>query len=145
MSTAHCTAPRRALGGGVLLLSGGLLLAVLCALSRAQGPTALTPDGTLGTTVTRTGTVHTIAGGSRPGNGPNLFHSFDRFSVGTNDTASFTGPAGIANILSRVTGGQRSEIDGRLQSTIPGANLYLLNPSGVLVGPNASLDISGSF
>ena len=49
------------------------------------------------------------------------------------------------NILSRVTGGQQSIIDGRLQSTIPGANLYLLNPSGVLFGPNASLDLSGSF
>src|SRR5262249_13093973 len=71
--------------------------------------------------------------------------SFDRFSIGTNDTARFSGPTGIKNILSRVTGGQQSLIDGRLQSTIPGANLYLLNPSGVLFGSNASLDISGSF
>ena len=47
------------------------------------------PDGTLGTVVTQSGTVHTITGGTRPGNGPNLFHSFDRFSVGTNDTARF--------------------------------------------------------
>jgi filamentous hemagglutinin family protein len=94
---------------------------------------------------TFTGSTHTITGGTRPNNGPNLFHSFDRFSIGTGDTVTFTGPAGIANILSRVTGGQRSEIDGRLQSTIPGANLFLLNPSGVLFGPNASLAVSGSF
>src|ERR671931_516895 len=61
------------------------------------------------------------------------------------DTATFTGPAGTANILSRVTGGQPSEIGGRLQSTIQGANLYLLNPTGVLFGPHASLEVSGSF
>src|SRR5438128_1066228 len=128
-----------------LLLSSGLLLGVLLASGQAQVTTTITPDGTLGTVITQSGTVHTITGGTRPGNGPNLFHSFERFSVGTNDTARFSGPTGIVNILSRVTGGQQSVIDGRLQSTIPGANLYLLNPSGVLFGPNATLDVSGSF
>src|SRR5262249_5956560 len=111
-----------------LLLSSGLLLGVLLASGQAQVTTIITPDGTLGTTVTQSGTVHNITGGTRPGNGPNLFHSFDRFTVGTNDTASFSGPTGIVNILSRVTGGQQSAIDGRLQSTIPGANLYLFHP-----------------
>ena len=128
-----------------LLLSSGLLLGVLLASGQAQVTTTLTPDGTLGTAVTQSGTVYDITGGTRPGNGPNLFHSFNRFSVGTNDTARFSGPTGIVNILNRVTGGQQSVIDGRLQSTIPGANLYLLNPSGILFGPNASLDISGAF
>jgi filamentous hemagglutinin family protein len=129
----------------LLLLSGSLLLGGLLASSGAEVSTSIRPDGTLGTTVTSSGTIHTITGGTRPGKGPNLFHSFDRFSVGTHDTARFRGPAGIENILSRVTGGQQSVIDGRLQSTIPGANLYLLNPSGVLFGPNATLDLSGSF
>jgi filamentous hemagglutinin family protein len=95
--------------------------------------------------VTQHGTLYDITGGTRWRNGPNLFHSFDRFSIGTGDTARFSGPAGIENIISRVTGGHLSRIDGELQSTIPGANLYLLNPSGVLFGPNASLDIGGSF
>jgi filamentous hemagglutinin family protein len=117
---------------------GGLLTPGL-----AQVTTAITPDGTLGTQVTRNGVVHTISGGTR--RGPNLFHSFDRFTVGTGDTASFIGSGVIENILSRVTGGQPSNIDGTLQSKIPGANLYLLNPSGVLFGPNASLDVKGSF
>ena len=128
-----------------LLLSSGLLCSLLLASGQAQVITTITPDGTLGTAVTQSGTVHDITGGTRPGNGPNLFQSFDRFSVGTNDTARFSGPTGIVNILSRVTGGQLSVIDGRLQSTIAGANLYLLNPSGVLFGPNAILDVSGSF
>ena len=80
-------------------LSGVLLLVVLLATSPAQVPSAITTDGTLGTTVTQNGRVYTITGGTQPGNGPNLFHSFDRFSVGTNDTARFTGPqTGIENI-----------------------------------------------
>jgi len=125
--------------------SVALLLSGLLASSQAQVPTTITPDGTVGTAVTQQGHVYTIMGGTRPGNGPNLFHSFDRFSIGTGDTARFTGPTGIENILSRVTGGQQSMIDGLLRSEILGANLYLLNPGGVLFGPNARLDVSGSF
>jgi filamentous hemagglutinin family protein len=131
--------------GRVLWLSSSLLLVVWLAVSQAQMRTTLTPDGTLGTTVTQNGNLYTITGGTRPRNGPNLFHSFDRLSVGTGDTASFTGPTGIATILSRVTGGQRSDIDGTLRSEIPGAHLFLLNPSGVLFGSNARLEMSGSF
>src|SRR5262245_3691499 len=132
------------------LLSSGLLLGVGLTRSFAQVSTAITPDGTLGTAVTQSGTLHTITGGTRPGNGPNLFHSFDRFSVGTGATASFTSAqTGIKHILSRVTGGQRSDIDGQLrtdgQLRSEGASLYLLNPAGVLFGPNASLDVSGSL
>jgi filamentous hemagglutinin family protein len=131
------------------LLSSLVLLQALLAVSQAAVTSAITSDGTLGTTVTQSGTIHIITGGARPRNGPNLFHSFDRFSVGTGDTALFSGSGqtGIVNILSRVTGRQPSEIDGRLQSTIAGANLYLLNPSGVMFGPSASnqLAVSGSF
>jgi len=67
----------RSCGGfpGRLLLAGLLLVAWL-ARSHAQVPTVLTPDGTLGTRVTPQGHLHTITGGTRPGNGPNLFHSF---------------------------------------------------------------------
>jgi filamentous hemagglutinin family protein len=125
------------------LLGGLALLQALLAVGQAAVTSAITGDGTLGTTVTPSGQSYVIGGGTLRGS--NLFQSFDRFTVGTGDTATFTGPAGTANILSRVTGGQRSEIDGRLQSTIQGANLYLLNPSGVLFGPNARLDVQGSF
>src|SRR4029077_5498413 len=77
--------------------------------------------------------------------GSNQFHSFGLFSVGTGDIASFNGPAGIQNIVSRVTGGVGSAVNGTLRSTIAGANLFLLNPAGILFGPNPALNASGSF
>ena len=124
-------------GIAVVCGSGSFLCSAWLAVSLAQVPTHITPDPSLGTTVTPQGRVHTIKGGTI--RGTNLFHSFDRFSIGTHDTATFTGPHTIANILSRVTGGQRSEIDGTLRSEIPRAHLYLLNPHGVVFGPHARL------
>ncbi len=129
----------------IVLLSGALLLRGLLTICHTQVTTAITPDGTLGTVVIQNGNIHDITGGTRPGNGPNLFHSFDRFSVGRGDTARFNGPAGIENVISRVTGGQTSSIDGQLQLTISGANLFLLNPSGAVFGTHATLNVPGSF
>ena len=77
--------------------------------------------------------------------GQNLFHSFSDFNVGNGQIASFTGPADVQNILARVTGGRPSQIDGTLHSEINGADLYLLNPRGVIFGSTARLDLSGSF
>ena len=124
------------------VVTGCILLLVLLAVSNAQVPSAITPDGTLGTVVTPEGRVFNITGGTRPDQGPNLFHSFGQFDVGTGDTAHFVGQPGIDNIIGRVTGGSESMIDGRLQSD---ASLFLLNPSGLMFGPNATLDVNGSF
>jgi filamentous hemagglutinin family protein len=124
-----------------LLISGLLLHLIIITLSHAAS--TITSDGTMGTNITQAGTTHNINGGTIKGT--NQFHSFGLFSVGTGDTASFNGPPVISNIIGRVTGGQQSVIDGILKSTITGANLYLLNPYGVLFGKNASLDLSGSF
>lgn len=77
--------------------------------------------------------------------GNNLFHSFSRFNIYNGESATFTGPDTVQNIISRVTGGESSWIDGALRSQIQGADLYLLNPWGVMFGPNARLDITGSF
>ncbi len=77
--------------------------------------------------------------------GHNLFHSFSKFNIDTNETATFTGPEHISNIISRVTGMEQSFIDGTLRSEISGANFYLLNPAGVFFGENAELDLNGSF
>lgn len=83
--------------------------------------------------------------------GENLFHSFSQFNVNTGEIASFGVSESIRNIISRITGGSESFIDGTLRSVISGtsqisaANLYLLNSSGIIFGPDAALDIGGSF
>ena len=123
------------------LISGLILQGILPTFSHAAS--TITPDGTMGTTVTQSGKIYNIDGGTI--RGTNQFQSFGLFSVGTGDTASFNGPLVISNIIGRVTGGQQSVIDGILKSTITGANLYILNPYGVLFGKNASLNMSGSF
>src|SRR3712207_2823227 len=122
-------------------LSGGLLFGALLAVSHAQ----ITLDGSLGPPGSLMGPHYTIPAEVGQIRGSNLFHSFGQFNVPTGGSATFTGPATITNILSRVTGGQPSSIDGTLRSEILGANLYVLNPSGVLFGPNARLDVSGSL
>src|SRR5919109_1856220 len=79
--------------------------------------------------------------------GPNLFHSFGLFNINTGESATFTGPSSIENVLGRVTGGSSSFIDGLLRTQFENAspNFFLLNPAGVLFGPNARLDVQGSF
>ncbi len=111
----------------------------------AQVATRITPDSSLpsNTTVNTIGEVHHIEAGTIKGN--SQFHSFDQFDLGTGEIASFNGSARIENILSRVTGGTLSNIDGTLRSTIEGANMFFLNPAGVVFGSEAKLDLTGSF
>ena len=92
-------------------------------------------------------TQYDITGGTRPGNGANLFQSFGQFGVPTNNIANFLNDSGLAtsNILGRVTGGNPSNIFGTIQTTGFGAaNLFLMNPAGIVFGPNASLNVGGS-
>jgi filamentous hemagglutinin family protein len=77
--------------------------------------------------------------------GDNLFHSFEKFSIANGATATFTGPGDIKNVISRVTGGEISHIDGTLASRVGQADLYFINPAGVMFGPNAQLDVPGPF
>jgi filamentous hemagglutinin family protein len=102
------------------------------------------PDATLPTnsTITQQGNSSLIDGGTV--RSTNLFHSFNEFSINNGNTAYFNNSLEIQNIIGRVTGGSISNIDGLIR-TNGSANLFLINPSGVVFGQNAKLGISGSF
>lgn len=102
-------------------------------------------DGTIGPSGPLTGPNYQIGAELGKQVGGNLFHSFKDFSLNSGEAATFSGPATVQNIISRVTGGNASSIDGAIRSTIPDSNFYLLNPAGVMFGPNASVDVGGSF
>jgi filamentous hemagglutinin family protein len=104
-------------------------------------------DGSLGTTVTSgNGLDFTITNGSAASG--NLFHSFQSFSLPTGGSATFdlVNTPNVSTIFSRVTGGSASKIDGLIttNATSP-VSLFLLNPNGIMFGPNAKLDLTGSL
>ncbi|AFY38531.1 filamentous hemagglutinin family outer membrane protein [[Leptolyngbya] sp. PCC 7376] len=102
----------------------------------------LLPDTSLGIESSTISAGDVIHGGATRGS--NLFHSFSDFNVNAGQAVYFANPTGIENILSRITGRNVSNIDGLLG--VDGtANLFLLNPNGIIFGENARLDISGSF
>lgn len=116
-------------------------LGILFASSRVS-VAQVTSDNTVGTQVNINGNVAEITGGETQGN--NLFHSFQNFSVSTNNEAFFNNSNDVSNIFSRVTGGNISNIDGAIRAN-GSASLFLINPAGIVFGENASLNLGGSF
>ena len=102
----------------------------------------ITSDQTTNTTINKNGNNFNILNGIQKGN--NLFHSFKEFSIPTAGSATFQNSNTIVNIINRVTGGNISNIDGLIKAN-GNANLFLINPSGIVFGENAKLDIGGSF
>jgi filamentous hemagglutinin family protein len=119
-----------------------LLVAFLAA---APVQAQIVTDGTVGPKVSLRGGEIEIGADLGTRRGDNLFHSFEKFGIATGQSATFTGPGAIKNVISRVTGGEVSNIDGKLASRVGQADLYFLNPAGVMFGPNATLDVPGSL
>src|SRR6476469_1574856 len=115
-------------------------------LSPAPSMAQLVPasDGT-NTQVTPNGNQLEITGGQLSGDRANLFHSFTQFNLDANQIANFLSNPNIQNILARINGGDASVINGLLQVSGGNSNLFLLNPSGIIFGPSASLNVPASI
>lgn len=130
-----------------LLLIWGTTLALPLSATAQRIPVA---DDTLGNErsivsgdeIIRDVPSNRIDGGAR--RGANLFHSFREFNVDAGRGAYFTNPDGVENILTRITGNSRSDILGTL-GVLGSADLFFINPNGILFGKNARLDLGGSF
>ncbi|MEG4458887.1 CHAT domain-containing protein [Microcoleus sp. N9_A1] len=118
-------------------------LLIFNTFAQAQ-PIVPAADGT-GTAVTRSGNRYDINGGSLSGDGANLFHSFGQFGLNEGQIANFLTNSAIQNILARIAGGDASLINGLITVTGGNSNLFLINPAGIVFGPNASLNVPGAF
>ncbi|TAG47769.1 MAG: filamentous hemagglutinin N-terminal domain-containing protein, partial [Oscillatoriales cyanobacterium] len=119
--------------------------------AKAEAQIVPANDGT-GTKVTPTPsgtptpqTRFDIEGGQLSNDKQNLFHSFTQFGLSPNQIANFISNPSIRNILGRINGGSPSIINGSIQLTGGNANLFLMNPSGIIFGNSASLNVPASF
>ncbi|MCT7996783.1 CHAT domain-containing protein [Laspinema olomoucense] len=130
-----------------LSLSWGIFLPLvtpIVAFSQPPQPILPAENGT-GTVVHPEGEVFHIQGGTLSSDGANLFHRFEKFGLNAGQTANFLSNPEIRNILGRVTGGDASYINGLIQVTGGQSNLFLINPAGLVFGPDAALNVPGAF
>ncbi|AWJ92905.1 hypothetical protein Sp245p_24015 (plasmid) [Azospirillum baldaniorum] len=102
-------------------------------------------DGTMGPLRTLSGSTMIIPESLGTRAGPNLFHSFEKFEVRADQAARFRGGEDVQRVITRVTGKEPTRIYGNLSSDIKSADLYMINPNGIVVGPTAAINVSGAF
>jgi filamentous hemagglutinin family protein len=127
-----------------LLTVSGVVSGAIATTAYGAVAQSITLDGTLGPAETLTGPTYHIPQSAGRTVGSNLFHSFGRFGLSANETAHFESNDAVRTILSRVTGGSQSTIDGLISTTSRNVNLFLINPSGIVFGPNARLNVGGA-
>ncbi|AFZ52811.1 CHAT domain-containing protein [Cyanobacterium aponinum] len=126
-----------------------VLISLLFLIFAGNLPTAqaqeIKIDGNTATIVTRDGNQITIDGNTLSKDGKNLFHSFQEFGLTPQQIATFLTNPNIQNILTRVTGGNPSYIQGLIEVTGGNSNLFLMNPAGIVFGEGASLNVPADF
>jgi filamentous hemagglutinin family protein len=133
------------------VIPSALALLVIATGSNARADDSIKADTTLksnNTVVTPSKadgkTTYTITGGAERNSGRYLFHSFAAFNLLKNEIGHFNNLNTVNTIFSRVTGLSQSSIDGLIRANGT-ANLYLINPKGIVFGPNARIDVGGAF
>src|SRR4028119_63715 len=129
---------------GITTSLGVATLSLHVTPSALAQPITPATDGT-GTVVTSDGNRFNISGGSRSGDGANLFQSFQQFGLSEGQIANFLSNPSIHNILGRVTGGDPSIINGLIQVVGGKSNLFLINPAGIVFGTGARLNVPADF
>ncbi|MBF0612201.1 MAG: filamentous hemagglutinin N-terminal domain-containing protein [Magnetococcales bacterium] len=105
----------------------------------------VTLDGSLGSPGSIAGPQYNITPNLGYQSGNNLFFSFSTFNIAANEQAIFRSQSGINHVVSRVTGPGASTINGVLKSEFDNADFWFFNPSGIIIGPQAQLDVRGSL
>jgi len=123
------------------MLKKSFIILLICNSLNAE----IVTDGTLGQQISLIGPDFQITSNLGQQDGNNLFHSFQDFNLNSLESATFSGPNNIQNVISRVTGGNPSNINGLIRSTISNADMYFLNPYGIMFGESARLDVQGAF
>ena len=130
--------------GNCLFTAASVAILVSASSSWSQ----IVTDGSVGRATSLSGPNYAIPTslGKLNGNGTALLQSFSKFNLSAGQSATFTSTsARLKTIIARVTGGSMSSIDGALTSLAPNADLYFLNPNGVVIGPHASINVPAGF
>ncbi|RXJ98628.1 hypothetical protein CRU98_09675 [Arcobacter sp. CECT 8986] len=121
------------------IIKGGKISLIVSALITSLTPSFASPTGgkvTSGNaTITQNKTVTTI---NQTSNKATI--NWKNFSIASNETVNFKQPNSKAITLNRVTGNEKSIINGALNAN---GQVWILNSNGVLFGKNAVVNTSG--